>query len=465
MFRIKNGMIESDLGKLPPQAVDLEEAVLGCCMVYPDALAMVVDILHEDSFYRETNKIVFKAIKRLYAKFDPVDTHTVAVELRRTEEIESAGGLYRLTTLTNGITTSASVEKWARIVQEMAIKRQVISVGNEMVGAGFDETKDCFDILEAAEKSLMQIGEHGTKHDFVRIDRLIGDATKEIESISQQGFTGIPSGFTELDRITGGWQKTDFVILAGRPGMGKTALALRVARNAAVDWKKPIAIFSLEMSELQLTKRLLSGETEIEHEKFKHGNLDSNEWRQFNESIGKLAESHIYVDDTPSATLFDIRAKARRMKMRHGIEMILIDYLQLVRGEREKNGNREQEISSIARGMKALAKELDVPVIALSQLSRECEKRADKRPLLSDLRESGAIEQDADMVVFLYRPEYYKISEWQDGSPTNGQAEVIIAKHRNGALGEARIKFVPEFVQFRELDYLPNIESEHEYRF
>lgn len=458
-------MINLETGYIPPQAVPLEREVLGCILMQPESLVNIVDILRPESFYKDTHRVIFEAIMALYAKFEPVDAMTVTVELQKRGLLDQVGGPYELSKLTDKIGSTANIESHARIIQEAALKRQVIEIGNAMVKDGYDDLTDCFDLLEKAETALMNLSQSGSKSDFDRIDKLTRLAIDDIQNIKNQGFTGCPSGFTAIDRFTGGWQKTDLIILAGRPGMGKTALALKFMRNASVDWKKPAAIFSLEMSKLQLTKRLLSDESELNHNKFKTGDLHIYEWEQLNSKIKNILDAPIFVDDTPSLTIFELRAKARRMKMRFDIQLILVDYIQLVRGEREKNGNREQEISSISRALKALAKELDVPVIALSQLSRQCEQRPGKRPQLSDLRESGAIEQDADMVVFLFRPEYYKIMEWQDGSPTQGQAEVIIAKHRNGATGEARIRFVPEFVRFTELD--DNIEIEHdtEYKF
>jgi replicative DNA helicase len=453
-----------DHGRIPPQAVDLEESVLGCCLLYKDALLAVVDILKPESFYKDAHQIIYEAIQQLYSRFEPVDVLTVISELRKAGKLEQIGGPYYLTQITK-IISAANIEYNARIIQQMFINRELIRISHEISLAAYDPATDCFENLEQAETSLMAIGQAGTKKDFTHISKAIRSTITEIETIQQGEFSGIPSGFTDLDRLTCGWQKGNLIIIAARPGMGKTALAMKMARNAAVDFKKPMAIFSLEMSEMELTKRLLSGESDLKHNIFKNGNLRIDEWDQLNFSIKGLIEAPIYIDDTPAMSLFDLRAKSRRMRQRYGVEMILVDYLQLMKGDQKKNGNREQEISSITQGLKALAKELDIPVIALSQLSRAVETRGGgKRPILSDLRESGAIEQDADLVMFIYRPEYYKISEWEDGTPTQGQAEVIIAKHRAGATGECRLKFVPQFVRFD--DYVEQIEyQEPDYKF
>ncbi|PSR53233.1 replicative DNA helicase [Adhaeribacter arboris] len=449
--------ITAGLGKIPPQSLDLEEAVLGALMLEKDALTTVIDILKPQSFYKDAHQKIFKAILALFDKSEPIDILTVTQQLREDGELEFVGGPYYIMNLTTRIHSAANVEFHARIITENSIKRDLISISSEVEKRAFEDTTDVFDLLDYAEKSLFEVSEANIRKNFDDMRSLMHKAIKELEEKKNQkeGLTGVPSGFTALDRVTSGWQPSDLVILAARPAMGKTAFVVSAMRNAAVDFRKPVAIFSLEMSSLQLVNRLISAEAELEGEKIKKGNLADYEWAQLNHKISRLSEAPIYIDDTPGLSIRELRTKCRRLKAQHDIQMIIIDYLQLMTGNEGKGvgGNREQEIASISRALKMLAKELSVPVIALSQLSRAVETRGgDKKPQLSDLRESGSIEQDADMVIFLYRPEYYGITEDELGNPTQGVGEVIIAKHRNGSIGSVNLKFIGKFTKFGDLE-------------
>ena len=462
----KSGFIErrksinsplSGLGKLPPQAVDLEEAVLGALMLEKDALSVVIDIVKMESFYNDAHQKIFEAITNLFQKSSPVDLLTVTAELRKMGSLEIIGGAYYLTQLTDRVVSAANIEYHARIISQKYIQRELIKISSEIINNAYDDTTDIFDLLDTAEKSLFEVAQNNLRRDTQKIDDVMRTAVDALEKLRDRtdSLTGIPSGFTALDRVTSGWQPSDLVIIAARPAMGKTAFVLSCARNAAVLHDKPVAVFSLEMSSLQLVNRLISGETEIEQEKLKRGTLADHEWTQLHSRIGKLTEAPLLIDDTPALNVFEFRAKCRRLKAQYDIQMVIVDYLQLMHGKADgKGGNREQEIGSISRALKSVAKELNIPVIALSQLSRAVESRpaASKRPQLSDLRESGSIEQDADMVLFLYRPEYYGLLEDEAGNSTAGIAEIIIAKHRNGELATVPLKFVGKFVKFQDLD-------------
>ena len=447
-------------GKIPPQALDLEEAVLGAMMLENDRLAEVIEILKTEVFYKESHQIVFNAIKRLFGNNEPVDILTVTEELRKTGELEMAGGAYFITMLTNRIASAANIEFHARIIIQKFIQRELIRVSSDIIKEAYEDTTDVFDLLDKAETGLFAISETSIGKSYMDMQAIIKEAIREIAAgRNQEGrLKGVGSGFTELDRITSGWQKSDLIIIASRPGMGKTAFSLTMARNAAVDFKKPVAVFSLEMSSVQLVTRLISSETEIPQEKLRKGTMEDHEWAQLNSRITTLTNAPLFIDDTAALSVFDLRAKCRRLKAHHDIQMIIVDYLQLMQGSQDTRGNREQEISSISRSLKTLAKELDVPVIALSQLSRASEKRsAAAKPILSDLRESGSIEQDADMVLFIYRPEYYKIDQDDQGDSTQGVAEVLIAKNRNGPLKDVRLRFISKYAKFAdaEIDYSP----------
>ena len=441
-------------GKVPPQATDLEEAVLGAIMLEKDALTQVIDILKPEVFYKEAHVIIFSAISRLFGKSEPVDILTVTNELKNSGELDVVGGPFYITQLTNRIASAANVEYHARIISQKYIQRELIRISSEIIKDAFEDTTDVFDLLDRAEQNLFSVSESNLRRSYDDMQSLVTDAIKEIESAKgQEGhLRGIASGFTDLDRITNGWQKSDLVILAARPGMGKTAFVLSMARNAAIEFKKSVAFFSLEMSSVQLVTRLISSETQLSADKLKKGNLESYEWEQLHSKINNLTDANLFIDDTPALTVFELRAKCRRLKAQHDIDMVIIDYLQLMSGSGDAKGNREQEISAISRSLKALAKELDIPVIALSQLSRAVETRGgSKKPILSDLRESGAIEQDADMVMFIYRAEYYKIEVDEDGNSTAGIAEICIAKHRNGALKDIPLRFIDKFAKFADL--------------
>ncbi len=453
----KSTIISLEKGKIPPQAIDLEEVVLGAMMIDKKGVDEVIDILSPDAFYKEAHKHIFEAIFKLFENSEPIDLLTVSSQLKKDAKLDSVGGDFYLISLTQRVSSSAHIEFHARIILQKFIQRSLIKISNEIIEEAYDETKDVFDLLDNAEAKLYEVTQGNVKKSTETAQSLVIQAKKKIEEISnKEGLSGIPTGFTKLDKLTSGWQPSDLIIVAARPGMGKTALTLTMARNIAVNSNIPVAFFSLEMSSVQLITRLISSETGLSSEKLRTGKLEKHEWEQLNVKVKTLEKAPLFIDDTPSLSIFDLRAKARRLASQYGIKMIMIDYLQLMTaGGSQKGGNREQEISMISRNLKALAKELNVPVIALSQLSRAVETRGgSKRPLLSDLRESGAIEQDADIVSFIYRPEYYKIDEWDDEerSPTEGQGEFIVAKHRNGGLDNIRLKFIGHLGKFDNLD-------------
>jgi replicative DNA helicase len=453
----KSSLISLEKGKLPPQAIDLEEVVLGAMMIDKKGVDEVIDILSPAAFYKEAHQYIFEAIFKLFESSEPIDLLTVSSQLRKDEKLDIVGGDFYLVSLTQRVSSSAHIEFHARIILQKFIQRSLIKISNEIIEEAYDETKDVFDLLDNAEAKLYEVTQGNVKKSTETAQSLVIQAKKKIEEISnKEGLSGIPSGFEKIDSITSGWQPSDLIIVAARPGMGKTALTLSMAKNIAVNSNIPVAFFSLEMSSVQLITRLISSETQLSSEKLRTGKLEKHEWEQLNVRVKGLEKAPLYIDDTPSLSIFDLRAKARRLSSQYGIKLIIIDYLQLMTaGGTQKGGNREQEISTISRNLKALAKELNVPVIALSQLSRAVETRGgSKRPLLSDLRESGAIEQDADIVSFIYRPEYYKLDEWDDEerSPTEGQAEFIIAKHRNGGLDNVRLRFIGELGKFDNLD-------------
>jgi replicative DNA helicase len=440
-----------ELGKLPPQAVDLEEAVLGALMLDKDALTNVVAILQPDAFYKDAHKHIFTAIQSLFAKSEPVDILTVTQELKKTGELEIAGGAYYITQLTNRVASAANVEMHARIVLEKYLQRELIRISTDTLQHAYEDTSDVFELLNKAEQNLFSISQTNIRRDFEHIRPILGQTIKQIESARDQKFGGVPSGFTRLDAITGGWQKSDLIILAARPGTGKSAFIGSVSRNAAVDHGKGVAIFSLEMTSVQLVSRLIAAETELPADKLRKGELRDDEFHQLNAKIGKLTTAPIYIDDTPALSIFEFRAKARRLKAQHNVSLIIVDYLQLMVSGQEGKFSREQEVSNISRSLKAIAKELDIPIIALSQMSRAVEQRGgSKRPQLSDLRESGAIEQDADLVMFIYRADMAGITQDENGNSTEGLAEIIIAKHRNGRVGSENLLFISQFAKFVE---------------
>ncbi|MEO0038506.1 MAG: Replicative helicase [Bacteroidota bacterium] len=454
----KSTIINLEKGKLPPQALELEEAVLGAMMIDKKGVDEVIDILQSEAFYKDAHKHIFEAIFQLFTDSQPIDLLTVSSQLKKNAKLELAGGDYYLIQLTQKISSSAHIEFHSRIILQKYIQRSLIRISNEIIEESYDETTDVFDLLDKAESRLYEVTQGNIKRSSETAQSLVIQAKKRIEEIAnKEGLSGIATGFEKLDKVTSGWQPSDLVIIAARPGMGKTAFVLSMARNIAIDFGHPVALFSLEMSSVQLITRLISSETGLSSEKLRTGKLEKHEWEQLSVKVKDLEKAPLFIDDTPSLSIFDLRAKARRLASQHGIKLIIVDYLQLMTagGNGKGGGNREQEISTISRNLKALAKELEVPVIALSQLSRAVETRgSSKRPLLSDLRESGAIEQDADIVSFIYRPEYYKIEEWDDDeqSPTEGQAEFIIAKHRNGSLENIRLKFIGNLGKFDNLE-------------
>ena len=445
-------------GKIPPQDLNLEEVILGAMLIDKKGVDDVIDILNPEVFYKKQHQLIYQAIFELFNQSEAIDLLTVAEQLRRTGNLEAAGGEFYLINLTQRVSSSANVEFHARIVLQKFIKRKLIEISAKIIEDAYDDTRDVFDSLDNAEQMLYEVTQGNLKRSSEAAGDLVLKALKKIQELSNKtdGFSGVPSGFTKLDQLTSGWQASDLIIIAARPGMGKTALTLSMARNIAVGQNIPVAFFSLEMSAVQLITRLISSETELSSEKLRTGKLEEHEWFVLNTKVKDLEKAPLYIDDTPSISIFDLRAKARRLSTQFGIKLIVIDYLQLMTAGGSKGvGNREQEISTISRNLKALAKELDIPVIALSQLSRNVEARpGHKRPQLSDLRESGAIEQDADIVSFIYRPEYYKINEWDDEAqtPTAGQAEFIVAKHRNGGLDNIRLKFEGHLGRFANLD-------------
>lgn len=452
----------ADGSKLPPQALDLEEAVLGAIMIEKSAITSVVEILVPESFYKEAHAIIYKVIIDLFTNAEPIDILTVTAQLRKEGKLDIVGGAYYVTSLTNRVASAANIEYHARIISQKFLQRELIRISGEIQNDAFEDSADGFDVLDNAVKKLFEISQSTIKKSYVQINSVVKLALKDIEELkdTRGKFTGIPSGFTQLDKITSGFQKSDLIIVAARPGMGKTALALSIARNAVFEGTtnpRAVAIFSLEMSSKQMVSRLISSESEIPGSKIRTGNLEAHEWAQLNNKIARLSDAPIFIDDTPALTVLELRAKCRRLKQQNDLQLIVIDYLQLMRGDEanNKNGNREQEVSYISRSLKGLAKELDVPVIALSQLSRQTERRsATNKPQLSDLRESGSIEQDADMVLFIYRPEYYDITEWDtDQTPTAGQAEIMIKKNRHGELKDIRLRYIKDFTKFADLSH------------
>ena len=445
-----------DIGRVPPQAIDLEQAVLGAMMIDANALNNAVDILRtKDAFYDPKHQVIFEAITELYNTTTPVDLLTVTEQLRKLGALELAGGAFYISTLTGKIASAAHVEHHARIIVEKYIQREVIGISNEILRDAYDETKDIFEVLSKAESALFEVAQNNMKKGYDTMQVAMRGAMEEIEKAreNKDGVSGVPTGLNELDKVTSAWQRSDMIVIAARPAMGKTAFVLSMARNMAVDYNMGVAIFSLEMSSVQLVKRLISSEAEMDAEKLRKGNIEDYELQQIYTRISRLNKAPIYIDDTPGISIFELRAKSRRLKQKHNIEAIIIDYLQLMTGGTNKmQGNREQEISHISRSIKEIAKELNVPVLVLSQLNRSVESRGgDKKPVLSDLRESGAIEQDADIVSFIHRPEYYNLMEDEAG-PTQGIGNIIIAKHRNGSTGTIRLKFIGKYAKFDNLD-------------
>ncbi|MDO4881312.1 MAG: replicative DNA helicase [Capnocytophaga sp.] len=453
-------------GKIPPQDIALEEAVIGGMLIDKKGVDDVIDILSKDIFYQPSHQLIYEAIYELFQNTQPIDLFTVIEQLRKNGNLKKVGGEASLVLLTQKVSSAAHIEFHARILLQKYIQRSLIKMSNEIIEEAYQETTDVFSLLDSAEGKLFNITQGNINKSSESAKDLVIKARQKIQEISnrKEDFSGIPTGFTKVDEVTAGWQATDLIIVAARPAMGKTAFTLTMARNIAVDKGIPVAFFSLEMGSVQLITRLISAETGIDSDTLRKGKLTEEQWYRLNTQIQGLEDAPLYIDDTPSLSIFDLRAKARRMVAQYGIKIIFIDYLQLMTANSGGKGvgNREQEISTISRNLKALAKELDLPVIALSQLSRNVESRVNqghKRPQLSDLRESGAIEQDADIVTFLYRPEYYGITNWDDGeggegSPTTNEAEFIIAKHRNGGLDNIKLKFKNGVFSNRDVSFM-----------
>ncbi len=444
-------------GRIPPQALEFEESVLGALLIEKEALNEVMEVLKPEAFYKEAHQHIFEAVQQLFAKLEPVDTLTVVEQLRSNGHIEDAGGPAYIAQLTRKILSSANVGYHARIILQKFIQRELIKISSDIIRKAYEDTTDVFDLLNIAEEKLFAVSEDHLRHNMNSLPKLLQQARENIETASklENNLNGVPSGFSDLDRMTSGWQKSDLIIIAARPAMGKTAFVLSLARNTAVINNIPVAVFSLEMSAVQIATRLLAAESQVSSDKIRKGLLDEDEKTRINHALNTLSDAPIYIDDTPALSVFELRTKCRRLKQKNNIQLIVIDYLQLMSSSSENAGTREQEISSISRAIKALAKELNVPILCLSQLSRNVEKRVGtlNKPQLSDLRESGSIEQDADIVVFLYRAEYYRL-EPENG--IKGSTEIMISKHRNGPIGSVHLKFVEDFAQFKDIE---NFES------
>lgn len=449
--------VVGDLEHLQPQATDIEKAVLGALMVEGDAYSQVSEILRPESFYEHRHQLIYKTISTLAMQQQPVDILTVTEQLKKTDDLEDAGGPFYITQLSGMVASSAHIEYHARIIAQKHLARELITFTSNIQTKAFDETLDVDDLMQEAEGQLFEISQQNMKKDYTQINPVIKEAYDLLQKAAARtdGLSGLASGFGGLDKMTSGWQNSDLVIIAARPAMGKTAFVLSMAKNMAVDNKVPVALFSLEMSNVQLVNRLIVNVCEITGEKIKSGQLAPHEWAQLDYKIRDLYDAPLYVDDTPSLSVFELRTKARRLVREHGVKMIIIDYLQLMNASGMSYGSRQEEVSTISRSLKGLAKELNIPIIALSQLNRGVEGREGyegKRPQLSDLRESGAIEQDADMVCFIHRPEYYKLYTDEKGNDMHGMAEIIIAKHRNGAVGDVKLRFKGEFARFQNPD-------------
>lgn len=434
----------------------MEEAVLGALLLEKDALHRIMDILQAPMFYKDANRLIFEHILQLFQNSEPIDILTVKNALKSSGELQKAGGPFYLTELTSRVASAANIEYHARIIAEKYILRQLITISDQTIKDAYDETTDVFDLLDQTEQSLFEVSETNLRRNYMGMPELVMKTLEKLEEMrgKDSSVTGIPSGIAELDKMTAGFNKSDLVIIAARPAMGKTAFTLTLARNASMRFNEPVAFFSLEMAATQLTQRMIVSEAELDAQKVRTGRLEDYEWKQLITRIGTLSKASVFIDDTPALSIWDLRAKCRRLKAEKGIGMVVIDYLQLMTGPANKAGNREQEIAAISRSLKELAKELDVAVIALSQLSRAVESRGgDKRPVLSDLRESGSIEQDADIVMFLYRPEYYGFETDDEGNSTVGLAELIIAKQRNGPTGTCKMQFIGKYGKFTDWGY------------
>ena len=437
------------MDRMPPASIEAEQAVLGAMLLKPDAVTTAAEELTADDFYRETHRLIFEAMMELKERTEPVDLVTLTEQLKKADKLAKIGGIPALSLIANSVPTAANVHYHARIVHEKAQLRSLIAAATEIAGAAYESADEVEDIMDSAEKRILQVSSGKRSKDFVPLQDILLDALEQIDlRYNNKGcITGLPTGFTELDHLTAGLQKSDLILVAARPSMGKTAFTLNIAAHVVLRAKEPVAFFSLEMSKEQLVQRLLCSEGRIDSQRLRVGELEEKEWGDLIDTANRLSAAPLYIDDTPSITVMELRSKARRLKAEHGLSLIVIDYLQLMQGRTSKSGdNRQQEISEISRSLKALARELDVPVIALSQLSRSVESRQIKRPMLSDLRESGSLEQDADIVMFLYREDYYD-PETENKNIT----EVIIAKHRNGPVDTVDLTFLKQFTKFGNL--------------
>ena len=449
----KQQPVDNTYAHLQPQALDVERAVLGALLIDKDAYAVVCETLRPESFYEPRNQILYNAIQQLSMNEQPVDVLTVAEELAHEGKLEEIGGPAYIAEISSRVASSAHIEYHARIIAQKYLARQLIQFSSDIETRAFDETIDVDDLMQQAEGALFELSQKNMKKDYTQIDPVVTQAVKVIQEAAKNtdGLTGISSGYHGLDDKTSGWQNSDLVIIAGRPAMGKTAFALSMAKNIAADYQIPMAFFSLEMSNQQLVNRLLSNVCEVSGKKILNGQLDPEEWDRLDKRVNNLLGAPLYVDDTPGLSVFELRTKARRLVREHGVKIIMIDYLQLMNANGMRFSSRQEEVSTISRSLKGLAKELDIPILALSQLNRGVENREGlegKRPQLSDMRESGAIEQDADMVLFVHRPEYYHILQDDKGRDLRGMAEIIIAKHRKGATGDVLLTFRGEFTRF-----------------
>ena len=453
----KPQQIDNAYAHIQPQATEIERIVLGSLMIDKDAFSMVSEILKPETFYEPRNQKVYQAIQTLSMEDHPVDIMTVTEELKKEGTINDVGGPGYILELSSRVASSAHIEYHAKILAQKFLARQLISFSSVIETKAFDETVDVDELMQEAEGSLFEISQKNMRQDYTHINPVVKDAVSILQkaAANKGGLTGLSTGYTKLDDYTSGWQPSDLVIIAGRPAMGKTSFALPLAKNIAVDLQEPIAFFSLEMSNVQLVNRLISNVCEISGKKILNGQLDDEEWSRLDKSISALQNAPIYIDDTPGMSIFELRTKARRLVREKGVKIIMIDYLQLMNASGARFGSRQEEVSTISRSLKGLAKELNIPVLALSQLNRTVENRdglEGKRPQLSDLRESGAIEQDADMVLFVHRPEYYRLFQDEKGNDLRGKAQIIIAKHRKGSTGDVLLNFKGEYTRFDNID-------------
>ncbi|AUI56674.1 replicative DNA helicase [Prevotella jejuni] len=451
--RSKQAPIDTTFGHLQPQATDIEKVVLGALMLDKDAFLVVSEIIKPETFYESRHEKIYEAVQSLNLQEKPVDIMTVVEELRHRGTLEEVGGAAYIVELSSNVASSAHIEYHAHILAQKFLARQLIQFASMIETDAFDETVDVDELMQKAEGTLFEISQKNMLQDYVQIDTIVEQAHQLLLKAagSKDKLTGVPSGFHDLDKITAGWQASDLVIIAGRPAMGKTSFALSIAKNIAIDYRQPIAFFSLEMNNVQLVNRLISNVCSIPGNKILNGQLTPDEWERFDSNIRKMQGAPIYIDDTPGLSIFELRTKARRLVREHNIKVLMIDYLQLMNANGMRFNSRQEEVSTISRSLKGLAKELDIPILALSQLSRAVEQRDPKegrRPQLSDLRESGAIEQDADMVLFVHRPEYYHILQDDHGNDLHGMAQIIIAKHRKGATGDVLLNFRGEYTRF-----------------